>query len=210
MQLRGLLISLALVIGCAVESLAQFTPVIAKVKVSEYRTRPDGSERSKMLSKGFFYRSSAGDIMQTRYRTALSRTGKDLGRSTYYNASELKHYSIDHNVKSAELEHQSKHPISPLALSDNDNVRNSLGKETIQGIKCIILPIRRSNGETTGKVWLALDVPRLTVKTERTHNNIRRVWELYDIRFTEPDSSRFSIPSDYEVDQSNCHGCDNR
>ncbi len=168
MQLRTLPICLALVFGCAVDSLAQFTPVIAKVKVSEYRTQPGASERSKILSEGVFYRSSAGDTMQTRFRITMSGTRSDLGRSAYYNASERKHYSVDHNVKSAELVHQSKHPLAAVAPSDTDNPRYSLGKETVQGLRCIIVPIRTSNGEIIGKSWWALDVPRLTVKTERT------------------------------------------
>lgn len=195
--------------GCAVDSLAQFTPVIAKIKVTEYKTQPDGSERSKVLSKGFFYRSSAGDIMQTRSRIAVRGTRRDLGRSAYYKASERKHYSLNHNFKSAKLEHQSEHPRAPVAPSDTDNPRDSLGKETVQGLRCIIVPIRNSKEKITGKSWVALDVPRLKVKTERTYNNIRRIWELYDIRFTEPDSSKFSIPSDYEIDKSECWGCDN-
>ena len=209
MPLRALSMCLALVFGCAVDSLAQFTPVIAKVKVSEYRTQPGGSERSKMLSKGSFYRSSSGDTMQTRFRIAVSGTMSDLGRSAYYNASERKHYSVDHNVESAELVHQSKHPLAAVAPSDTDNPKYSLGKETVQGLRCIIVPIRNSDGEIIGKSWLALDIPRLRVKTERTYNNIRRIWELYDIRFTEPDPSKFGFPSDYEIDQSACQGCDN-
>lgn len=200
MKLGTLPTCLALLFGCAVDSLAQFTPVIAKVRVSEYRTQPDGSERSKMLSTGFFYRSSAGDVMQTRFRSALSGTRKDLGRSTYYNASERKHYSIDHNIKSVELEYQSKRSIPPTVFTNQDSVKNALGEETVQGVRCVIIPIRNSDEEITGKVWLALNIPLLRVKTERTHNNIRRIWELYDIRFTEPASSKFSIPSDYEVD----------
>jgi len=208
-QPRTLTICLALVVCCAVESPAQFTPVIAKVKVSEYRTQPNGTESSTVLSRGFFYRSAAGDTMQTRSRIALSGTRRDLGKSAYYNASERKHYSLNHNSQSAELVHQAKHPLAPVSPSDTDNPRYSLGKETVQGLRCIIVPIRNSNGETTGKSWWALDVTRLTVKTERTFNNIRRIWELYDIRFNEPDPSKFGIPSDYEIDRSACQGCDN-
>ena len=210
MQQRTLSICLALVFGCAVDCLAQFTPVMAKIRVTEYRTQSDGPERSKILSNGFFYRSSAGDVMQTRRRTAVRGTRRDLGRSAYYNASERKHYSLNHNFKLAELEHQSKHPLAAVTPSDTDNSKYSLGKETVQGLRCIIIPIRNSKGKITGKSWWALDVARLTVKTERTHDNIRRIWELYDIQFAEPDSSKFSIPSDYEVDQSKCQGCDNR
>lgn len=52
-----------------------------------------------------------------------------------------------------------------------------------------------------GKVWWARNA-RVIVRSESTFGLERIVRELYDIQFTEPDSSVFEFPANYTIDDS--------
>ncbi len=208
MKFRTLLACLALVFGCASDSLAQFTPVVAKIKIRYYRTQSDGTEKVTKVREGFYHRSSSGDGMKTDFAVNENGKRREPGKSMYVNASTGKIYSLDHNFRKGMLEQKLTSPLAPIRPSDIDDPNYVLGKEMINGLRCIVTPMKDSDGNITGKVWRALDVDDLMVKMEHRFSNGRYVWELYDIQFTEPDRSKFGFPSDYTIDQSKCMGCE--
>ena len=65
---------------------------------------------------------------------------------------------------------------------------------------------RRFGEKVSGKAWWSV-ANALMVKREFSFGNTRHVWELYDIRFIEPDPSKFGFPPEYEINLSNCGGC---
>ena len=204
MKFSMLLACLTLVFGCASDSLAQFTPVVAKIKITNYRTQSDGTEEVATVREGFYYRSSAGDEMKTDFSVNENGEKKEPGKSHYVNASTGKIYSLKHNFGKAELHQKIQLPRLPQTAADPDDI---LGEKVINGLSCVALPVVNAGENTIGKYWVSLDVG-LTVKREMSLPGGRHVWELYDIQFTEPDPSKFGFSSDYKVDESKCVGCD--
>ncbi len=204
MKFSMLLACLTLVFGCVADSLAQFTPVVAKIKIRHYRTQSDGKEEVVKVREGFYYRSSAGDEMKTDFSVNENGERRELGKSHYVNASTGKIYSLKHNVGKAELHQKIQSPRLPRTAAGPDNI---LGEEVINGLSCVALPVINADEETIGKFWVSPDVA-LTVKREMSLPGGRHVWELYDIQFTEPDPAKFGFSSEYTVDESKCVGCE--
>lgn len=204
MKFKTLFACLALVFGCASDSLAQFTPVVAKIKIRHYRTQSDGTEKVVKVREGFYYRSSAGDEMQTDFSVNEKRERREPGKSHYQDASTGRIYSLNHNFRKAELHQQVQLPLLPKTAADPDSI---LGEEVVNGLNCVALPVVNADEKPIGKYWVSLDVD-LTVKRALSLPGGRHVWELYDIEFTEPEPSKFGFPSDYTIGRSNCVGCE--
>ncbi len=197
MKFTTLLTCLAFVFGGASELLAQFVPVIAKQRNVHYLIESDGSETEIVRDEGTYFRSSSGSVMDTLTQV----TGPDQGkhRSTLMDSSTRKIYNVDHNLKEAILKQVRPEPFRPIVLRPE----LAIDEGVIGGLDCLAMRVvSPSNPEgSIGKVWWARNAV-LMVKSESTWHRERTVLELYDIQFTEPDSSVFVLPENYKIDDS--------
>ncbi len=207
MKLNTLLACLVLIFSCASSSLAQFTPVVAKIRTSYYQTQSDGTEKLTRSKEGFYYRSSAGDSMRTNFYVNENGEKLELGRSTYVDASTGKVYELHHYHKKASLRQKRKLPLRPGILREPpDNDKYIQGKGVIGGLRSVAMPVLDEKGKLIGKTWHVLGMD-LMVKMEVKFPNGSYIQELYDIQFAEPDPSKFGFPLDYKLNLSNCRGC---
>ena len=196
---------LAILLGCASNSLAQFTPVVAKIKVRSFQMQSDGTEKPVLSHVGFYFRSSAGDEMTTHFPVTEKGKASDAGQSTFVDSLTGKIYSLTHTSRKAKLVQQKQLPLRPDKRPPHPD--RIVGEDVINGVKCITVLMESNDGSTpVGKVWLSKDA-YLEVKMEFNLHGRRLVRELYDIQFTEPDPSMFGIPSTYAIDDSECRGC---
>lgn len=207
MKLSTSLGCLLLVSGCALDWLAQVTPIVAKIRIKTYETQSDGTEVVTGNRSGYFYRSSAGDSMKTDFAVDSNGNKRESGKSHYVKVAngQKRIYLLNHNSRNGGLRQQLAY--TPWRPVDTDHP-NVIGRATIAGLRCIAFPIEDSSGNIVGKTWWALDVDDLLVKTEHIRGNKRRVNELYDIQFTEPEPSKFGFASDYVIDETQCRGCE--
>ena len=214
MRFKTMLACLALMLSGATDVLAQFTPVVAKIRAALYVKQPDGTEAQSQAKKGFYYRSSSGDSLKTVFYVSEEGEQLEAGRSTYVNASTGEVYFIDHHPQKATLMRQRELPLTPVLLPETIRIE---GREVtrearvIAGVHCVAAPITTNrNGEEqiAGKIWWASGMG-FPVKTEETLGpNTRAVWELYDIEFREPDSSKFDVLTGLTIDRTECVNCD--
>ena len=203
MKITTLFACVVFVASSAFDSMAQFRPVIAKQSSSTYKIHPDGSETVVGQTEGTYLRSSSGSVMSTEYHIKHGqRVGE--GKSTYIDSSTGKTYLLHHEIKVARLRHVGPTPFQPPKTRPTEVV----GKAVVSGVNCIAIPIRLVSeaNRPIGKAWRSADA-YLFVKREYTLDNFRRVWTLHDIQFAEPDPSKFSFPSNYTVDDSECAPC---
>jgi len=201
MKLITLLACFVFVFGSALDSVAQYKPVIAKQTTLTYKIHPDGSETVEGRTEGTYFRSSSGSEMSTSFDIKQGRrVGK--GESTFIDSATGKAYSLYHDSKHARLRHVRSTPFHPPKTKPTQ----VLGKAVVSGLNCLAIPTRRGKRQI-GKVWVSSD-PYLLVKREyEIPPNRRQVWTLHDIQFAEPDSSKFSFPADYTIDDSECAPC---
>lgn len=205
MKPSTLLACLVFVFSCVSDTLAQFTPVVAKIKITSYQMQSDATEKAVVSQGGFYYRSSAGDEMTTHFYVTENGKKREAGRSTYIDSSTGKTYVLTHNAREARVVQQRDLPLIPNNSPPNPD--RIVGRDVIDGLKCIIVPMESNDGSTPpGKVWLSKDT-NIAVKMEFKLRGKRLVREFYDIEFTEPDPSKFGIPSNYSIDDSECQGC---
>lgn len=203
MKITTLLACFVFAASSALDSLAQYNPVIAKQSSLTYKIHPDGSETVVGQTEGTYLRSSSGSVMSTEFNIKQGqRVGK--GKSTYIDSSTGKTYLLHHEIKMARLRHVSPTPLQPPKTRPTEVV----GKAVVSGINCIAIPIRMVSeaNRPIGKAWMSADA-HLFVKREYTLDNFRKVWALHDIQFAEPDPSKFSFPADYTIDDSECAPC---
>ncbi len=197
MKITTLLTCLAFVFGWATELLAQFVPVIAKQRSIHYLIQSDETEVEVIREEGSYFRSSTGSVLDTR----LQIKGPDRRRhvSVLMDSSTRKTYDVDHNLKEAILKQVRPEPFRPIVLRPE----LAIDEGVIGGLDCLAMTIGSPGNpeRSSGKVWWAKDA-LLAVKRESTFSQDRVVWELYDIRFTEPEPSVFRLPADYKIDDS--------
>ncbi len=190
-----------LVFISALDSLAQFKPVIANHRTVIYLTQSDGSEIVGRRVEGTYFRSSSGSVMQTEFPI---ENGEKLGKgqSVYTDSKTGKIHLLDHDIKKATLKQVRPTPFSPPDRYPSPS--EIIGKAVIGSLNCVAVPSFSLNYGTktrNGKTWWSLE-NYLMVKTEHARGLVRRVWELYDIQFDEPDASVFRLPADYGIDDS--------
>lgn len=115
-------------------------------------------------------------------------------------SSTRKIYAVDHNLKEAILKQVRPGPFRPIALRPDA----AIDEGVIAGLDCLAMRVLSPSNpeESIGKVWWAKEA-KVMVKTDHTLlGRGRVVRELYDIRFTEPDSSVFKLPANYSIDDS--------
>ena len=197
MKIAASLTCLALVFGGASELLAQFVPVIAKQKNVHYLIESDGTETEIVRDEGAYFRSSSGSVMDTLTQVKGPDQGKH--RSTLMDSSTRKTYAVDHNLKEAILKQVRPEPFRLIVLRPE----LAIDEAVIGGLDCLAMRVVSPSipEESIGKVWWARNAV-LAVKRESTWHRERTVLELYDIQFTEPDSSVFRLPADYTIDDS--------
>ena len=202
MNIITLLTCFVFVFGSALDSVAQYKPVIAKQTTLTYKIHPDGSETVEGRTEGTYFRSSSGSEMSTSFDIKQGRkVGK--GESTFIDSTTGKAYSLYHDSKHARIRHVRSTPFHPPKTKPTQ----VLGKAVVSGLNCIVIPILMGKEKRqTGNVWVLTD-PYLLVKREHKISNHRQVWTLHDIQFAEPDSSKFSFPADYTIDDSECAPC---
>lgn len=201
MKLNTLLVCLVFVFSYASDSLAQFTPVVAKIKITE-----TGSNGEQTKRQGFYYRSSAGDVMMTKFPVKENGEKLSEGLSFYVNASTGATYVLSNVARKAKIRQQRPLPLLPLPLPPPDQI---IEEAVINGVSCVAVPITNHRREKTGgKVWISTD-SGVHVRMESYSRGSHLVQDLYDIQFTEPDPSKFGIPPDYIIDKdlSECRGC---
>lgn len=216
MRFNTMLACLALMLSGAADLLAQFTPVVAKIKAALYVKQPDGTEAQSQAKEGFYYRSSRGDSLKTVFYVSEAGEQLEPGRSNYVNASTGEVYFIDHHPQKATLMRKRELPLAPFRLPETIKIE---GREVerearvIAGVHCVAAPITTNrNGEEqiAGKIWWALGMG-FPVKTEDTLGpNARAVWELYDIEFKEPEPSKFDVLRGFTIDRTECVNCDHQ
>ena len=197
MKIATLLTCMVFVFGWATELLAQFVPVIAKQRSIHYLIQSDETEVEVMREEGSYFRSSTGSVLDTR----LQIQGPDRRRhvSVLMDSSTRKTYSVDHNLKEAILKQVRPEPFRPMVLRPE----LAIDEGVIGGLDCLAMTIGSPGNpeQSSGKVWWAKDAG-LAVNRESTFSQDRVVWELCDIRFTEPEPSVFRLPADYRIDDS--------
>ena len=189
---------LIFVFGGATELLAQFVPVVAKQKSVHYRVESDGTETEVARKEGAYFRSSSGFVMDTLTQVKGPYQGEH--RSTLMDSSTRKTYAVDHNLKEATLKQVRPGPFRPFALRPDA----AIDEGVIAGLDCLAIPVLSPSNpeESMGKDWWAKEA-KVRVKTDYTFLGRERVVrELYDIQFTEPDSSVFKLPANYSIDDS--------
>ena len=192
---------LIIVFGWATELLAQFVPVVAKKKVVHFQVLSDGSETEIAQAEGVYYRSSSGDVMDTTKYPKRKWSGKH--QSIYMEASTRKTYELDHNGRKARLLQVRTAPFRPMSPADREGGVSpdvDLEEDIVNGLHCYVLPVKYGN-EEVGKFWWTSE-SKFQVKSDDTHEGVRRVEELYDIQFAEPEPSVFNIPANYKIDES--------
>ena len=198
MKLSTLFTLLVFVFGYAVDSLAQFTPVTAKVRSVSFQIQDDGSEVEVHRTEGSYYRSSSGSVMETKFHI---QNGELLNEGTahFVDSSSGKTYALDHRLNTATV--IQTRPI-PFFLPSSVPPQ-TVGEAVIGGLNCVATPVVLNGdvGNPVGKALWSVD-NALLVKREYTIGDLRTVWELYEISFSEPTSSKFGVPSNYTVAHS--------
>ena len=207
MKTSIVLTCVALVLGGAVDALAQFTPITAKLRITTYTPQSDGTSQAVVTHEGFYYRSSSGNEMTTSFYVDASGAKTESGVSSYRDASTGKVYEISHALRQAKVMQQVSLPLAQKAI--NPPAQYSAGTATVNGFSCVGVANPRGRGASNRTSWWAPSLG-LRVKSDSDFGGGKRmVQELYDIQLSEPPSSKFLIPSNYTVDESNCRGCDN-
>ena len=189
---------LIFVFGWETELLAQFVPVIAKKRSVHYRVESDGTETAIVRKEGAYIRSSSGSVTDTLTQVKGPNQGEH--RSTLMDSSTRKTYAVDHNLKEATLKQVRAEPFRPVALKPD----SADDEGVIEGLDCLAKRMLSPSNpeESIGKVWWAKEA-KVVVKIDHTFLGRERiVTELYDIQFTEPDSSVFKLPANYSIDDS--------
>ena len=117
MKLSVLLTCLVFVLGFPLDSQAQFTPVVAKLKAVSYQQLPDGSEIERDRREGSHFRSSLGSEMTNEYRV-VDGEKKGPGRSFFVDSSS---YSLPD--KKAMVEQKRPVPFAPPRAPPSTRVR---------------------------------------------------------------------------------------
>ena len=197
MKITTLLTCLVFVFGGGSELLAQFVPVIAKQRSIHYLIQSDETEVEVMREEGTYFRSSSGSVMDTRLQ--IYRPNQRRHVSVLMDSSTRKTYDVNHDLKEAILKQVRPEPFRPIVLRPE----LAIDEGVIGGLDCLAMTIGSPGNpeQSSGKVWWAKDAV-LAVKRESTFSQDRIVWELYDIRFTEPEPSVFRLPADYKIDDS--------
>lgn len=199
MKIPAMLVCLIFMFGQTPALLAQFTPIIAKQRSVSYQTQPDGSEIVVQQTEGTYFRSSSGSVMENMFHI---KDGQEQGegQTSYFDSLTSRIYSLRHDIKRAMLKEVWPKSLRSLVPSNPDFI----GEAVINGLNCVATPVFlwvNNQATPVGKNWWSLDID-LLVKTETTIGGIRKVRELYEIKFTEPSPSKFKIPSDYMIDDS--------
>lgn len=204
MKLNTLVVCLTFVFGSSLDSLAQFVPVTAKLKSVSYQRQSDGSEIVVHQTEGSYFRNSSGSVMETQFHIEDGRILRQ-GTSHYKDASTGKIYTLEHDVNKAKVDQKVPVPFFPPSAGPPITV----GEAVVGGLQCVATPIVLNGdvGNPIGKAWWSVD-NTLLVKREYAIGDIRTVWELYEISFTEPVPSKFMVPEHCTVDSSDCVGCD--
>lgn len=197
MKVTAFFVGLILLVGWGVDLLPQFTPVIAKQRSIQYLMQNDGSEIEAVRMEGTYFRSSSGSVLDTMLQIKGNKPGQH--ESVHMDSSTRKTYLLNHNLKTATLKQVSRGPFRPVALKASAAVDEGV----IQGLECLAMRVISPYDPeaSIGKVWWARNA-RVMVKSESTLGLERMVRVLYDIEFTEPDSSVFEFPANYRIDDS--------
>lgn len=199
MKIPAMLVCLIFMFGQTPALLAQFTPIIAKQRSVSYQKQSDGSEIVVQQTEGTYFRSSSGSVMENMFDMKDGQKQGE-GKTSYFDSSTSRIYSLRHDIKRAILKDVWPESLRRPVPSTPDFI----GEAVVNGLSCVATPVFlwvNNQATPVGKNWWSLDVD-LLVKTETTMGGIRKVRELYEIKFTEPSSSKFKIPSEYMIDDS--------
>ena len=195
MKITTLVTCLVFLFGAVAELPAQFVPVIAKQRSIDFVVQPDGTEKAVVREEGTYLRSSSGSVLDTMAR--VKGKNRETYTSVLMDSSTRRTYLLNHRLKVATLKQIRTEPFRPFVLRPD----RAVDEGVIAGLDCLAMPVLSYGNpeESIGKVWVAKEA-NVRVKTETNFGQGRRVRELYDIRFAEPEPSVFDIPADYKID----------
>jgi len=189
---------LILAMGFTVDALAQFTPVIAKIKMSAVAPQSDGTTQSRMTHGGIYYRSSSGDTFTTHFYVDENGNKRNSGWSTYFDATNKKIYHLDNDLQTAQVKETVTRNVVQRSHLPPDHL--IVGRKVINGIDCVGVKISKGDGSQRGVNWHAPSLD-LSIRTESDRGGGRKlIRELYDIQFTEPNSNVFRIPEGFLIE----------
>ena len=195
MKITTLATCLVFLFGGVAELPDQFVPVIAKQRSIDFTMQPDGTEKAVVREEGTYLRSSSGSVLDTMAR--VKGKNREKHTSVLMDSSTRRTYVLNHRLKVATLKQIRTEPFRPFVLRPD----RAVDEGVIAGLDCLAMPVLSYGNpeESIGKVWVAKEA-NVRVKTETSFGQGRRVRELYDIRFAEPEPSVFDIPADYKID----------
>jgi|SRR5712664_3246632 len=182
--------------------LAQWTPVVAKIRQT-HQTVVSGKVVRNETKEGEFYRSSDGSVLR-HWKTVNGDEGA-AGQGDLLDNKKHAFYNLNYNTKRAYQVRTGIPQPSPYVFSKE--TLQSRGEESIEGVRCTIVPVDTADSGVTerdaGRSCVSSEYglqlrTEVTVKQGGTEH--RTLIEMYDLRINqEPDPKIFDLGSQFTV-----------
>jgi hypothetical protein len=203
---RKYLIALLLFVSAASTALAQFTPVVSKVRQTQ-ETLVGGKVVKSVQREALYYRQSDGSYIFKW--VSQTKDGESLPESTgaFWDNKTASAYRLDYQNKRAVLEARHKLPMQPNTSIATIEMDKKFPEELVHGIPCRVHPLSihmpSGNDVPAGQMCISRK-NNLTLKKEETYSvgndTFHLLMEYYDIQLgVEPDPKLFDFSHSFNV-----------
>ncbi len=174
---------------------AQVTPVIAKQRIVHDVLDSQGNVVGHSETLGVYLRNSAGSVVTKNYSSVNGKTSIRSGQLEDYGRHKI--YALNYEKREAVELADLAHAPHPEYLASE---RTALGEETVDGLPCLIHSVfmdADGKQQLIGKKYDSAEYG-LNIKEDAIFElpgapPTRRITELYDISFVEPDPKEFAL-----------------
>ena len=203
MNFRRLMLFMIVTFVSAGSLHAQWVPVVAKIRMV-HQTIVDGKLVRSETKEGDYYRSSDGSVL--RHWKTVNGDEQAGGRGELLDNKNLASYQLNYHTKQAfQSEWKMAKPSPDVFRAEPPK---SLGEDSIEGIRCTIVPAQFQDGfgqppKDAGRTCVSTDYA-LTLRTDitvRQGTTIEHTLiEMFDLRMhQEPDAKLFDIEAQFTV-----------
>jgi hypothetical protein len=181
---------------------AQFTPVVAKQRITEDVLDAGGNVVTHFETLGTYLRNSSGATLTQTYSFLNGK--RELQSGQLFDFDRRREYSLDYQRHEAIERRDLPKKPSPDYMR---NAKGTLGEETISGIHCVIGPMMQVTADgkewQIGKAWTSpeysISVKRDSILAPPGGPRTHVIEELYDISLVEPDPNEFALEKNFSV-----------
>ena len=195
----------AILLG-AVSLHAQFTPVTAKIRITDETIRNGKVIKTKMR-EGNYYRSSDGSFIRQWTKIDGDEKAAPFSPGQLFDNRTATNYQLDFANHRAYEREKGGEPM--VAHPPNYEAAKKLRHDSVQGIPCILNPVKFYHRDTNtyediGTNWRSLEY-NLNLRLDLTRkldngDSVHEITELFEIHIgTEPDPKLFDLQKNFTV-----------